>query len=426
MELKRGFKQTEIGALPSDWDVSTVGAEFSVKLGKMLDAANNFGVAKPYVGNRAVQWDCIDVTDLPTVPMSPSDLRRFRLEKGDLLVCEGGEVGRAAIWDAPIEECYYQKAIHRLRPLGDYNAKLMVAVLRRWASTGLFANYVTQTSIAHLPRDKFIHVPIPRPPEAEQRSIAQVLSDVDALLDGMNRLIAKKRDLKQAAMQQLLTGRTRLPGFAAPWQPQALSHAGKCLRGVTYDSATDLVVHDTEITHRLLRANNVQGSTVNIDDVQYVRSQRVKPEQVLRQLDVLICMANGSKALVGKAGLFQIADGFRYTFGAFMGCFRVDASVADPRFIFYLFQTDQYRNYINLLLAGSSINNLRPSSIESLEFQIPKPTEQTAIADVISDMDAEITALEARRDKARLIKQGMMQELLTGRTRLIDTKGAIA
>ena len=156
-----------------------------------------------------------------------------------------------------------------------------------------------------------------------------------------------------------------------------------------------------------------------IDSIQFVNSARVKSEQLLKPHDVLICMANGSKALVGKAGFFNVADGHEYTFGAFMGCFRTESTVSNPAFVFYLFQTARYRDYINNLLAGSSINNLNPGSIESLEFRLPQMSEQTAIATVLSDMDTELTALETRLAKARQIKQGMMQELLTGRIRLL-------
>jgi type I restriction enzyme S subunit len=108
MKVRPGYKQTEAGVIPDEWEVSTVGHEFEIKLGKMLDAEKNVGVPKPYLGNRAVQWGRIDITDLPTVPMSRADIEKYRLCKGDLLVCEGGEVGRAAIWDAPISACYYQ------------------------------------------------------------------------------------------------------------------------------------------------------------------------------------------------------------------------------------------------------------------------------------------------------------------------------
>ena len=111
-----GYKRTEVGMIPEDWSVSPVGAEFSIQLGKMLDAAKNTGVSKPYIGNRSVLWGRIDLADIDTVPMTSADLQRFRLRSGDLLVCEGGEIGRAAIGDEPIRECYYQKALHRLRP----------------------------------------------------------------------------------------------------------------------------------------------------------------------------------------------------------------------------------------------------------------------------------------------------------------------
>ncbi|MEI2689027.1 MAG: restriction endonuclease subunit S [Anaerolineae bacterium] len=131
-------------------------------------------------------------------------------------------------------------------------------------------------------------------------------------------------------------------------------------------------------------------------------------------------MANGSKELVGKAAKFLIDDGFEYTFGAFMGCFRPLDQGADPDYLSYLFLTNEYRTHISLLLAGSSINNLKPSDLEAFCIRIPNnPAEQTAIAAVLSDMDAEIAALERRRDKTKLLKQGMMQELLTGRIRLV-------
>ena len=257
------------------------------------------------------------------------------------------------------------------------------------------------------------------PPFPEQRAIAAALSDVDALLAKLDQIIAKKRDLKQAAMQQLLTGKKRLPGFSGEWEVKRLGDVGTCLRGVSYRGDSDLSAYDTGRTKRLLRSNNVQDASVVTDDIQFVNCERVSERQLLLQRDILICMANGSKALVGKAGFFEVHDGYEYTFGAFMGCFRSSSTNANAMFVFYLFQTGRYRNYINNLLAGSSINNLTPTSIESLEFSIPLLPEQTAIAAILSDMDAEIAALEARRDKTRALKQGMMQELLTGKIRLV-------
>ncbi len=220
--VPQGYKRSDAGLIPQDWRVSTIGAEFRIQLGKMLDAAKNSGVPKPYLGNRSVQWGRIDVDDIDTVPMTPADLQRFRLQQGDLLVCEGGEIGRAAIWDDSTPECYYQKALHRLRSKGRYDVYLMMSLLELWASTGYLANYVTQTSIAHLPKDKLEIVPLPTPTPHEQLAIAEVLSDVDRLQRALEALIAKKRCIKQAAMQQLLAGKTRLPGFGGEWKARTM------------------------------------------------------------------------------------------------------------------------------------------------------------------------------------------------------------
>ncbi len=210
--------------------------------------------------------------------------------------------------------------------------------------------------------------------------------------------------------------------FRGEWETKRLGEMGHCLRGVSYDPTIDLANYDKDSTVRLLRANNIQGAVMVLNNVQYVEARKVSEFQIMQSDDILICMANGSKELVGKTGLFHIRDGHTYTFGAFMGCFRVDRSIVDPKFLFYLFQTYGYRNFINLILAGSSINNLKPSDIEAAEFKVPDKNEQHAIAEVLSDMDAEITALEQRRDKTRAIKQGMMQQLLTGRVRLSESR----
>jgi type I restriction enzyme S subunit len=290
------------------------------------------------------------------------------------------------------------------------------------ASWPVRANLLTKiggSTVGHAKVDDIRLLQLPLPPLPEQRAIAGALSDVDALLGAQEALLAKKRDLKAAAMQQLLTGETRLPGFSGEWEVKRLGEMGKCLRGVSYSGDRDLFQHDTDSTKRLLRSNNVQNAVVVTTEIQFVNSQRVQPHQILKCFDILICMANGSKALVGKAGLFSPQDEYEYTFGAFMGCLRTNCEQGSPTFIFYLLQTGRYRDYINNILAGSSINNLRPSSIESLAFSFPPLPEQTAIAAVLSDMDAEIAALEAQRDKTRALKQGMMQELLTGRIRLI-------
>ena len=411
MEVKPGYKQTEAGVIPEEWEVSSVGREYEIKLGKMLDAEKNVGVPKPYLGNRAVQWGRIDTNDLPTVPMSRSDLERFRLQKGDLLVCEGGEVGRAAIWEAPIEECYYQKALHRLRPLRGFNSRLMAAFLRRWSDCGWLANYVTQTSIAHLPREKFVGVPMPVPPPTEQRAIATALSDVDALLGGLDRLIAKKRDLKQAAMQQLLTGQTRLPGFHGEWVVKTLGglatfYKGKGLpKSALSESGAEPCIHYGELFTRYP------------ETIAEIFSRTDSSVGVFRSVanDVLMPTSDVTPRGLAKASCVRV-DGV--ILGGDILVIRSDTNLINGSFLSLLIRYEETQ--VLQLVTGSTVYHLYGSDMKNFTFSMPPLPEQTAIAEVLTDMDGELAVLELRRDKTRDIKQAMMQELLTGRTRVIS------
>ncbi|MBZ0234320.1 MAG: restriction endonuclease subunit S [Deltaproteobacteria bacterium] len=202
--------QNRLPGFRGHWEVSTVGREFDIQLGKMLDTDKNTGSPKTYLGNKDVQWGRIDITELRTMLIPESELERYRLCPGDLLVCEGGEVGRAAIWEAPLAECYYQKALHRLRPSKALNPRFMLALLRHWTAHNHLRDYVSQTSIAHLTREKFAQVPLLVPTTEEQAAIVAVLSDFDAEMEALEQRRSKTQLLKQGMMQELLTGRTRL------------------------------------------------------------------------------------------------------------------------------------------------------------------------------------------------------------------------
>ena len=420
-----GYKQTVLGPIPNSWE--------AVLLGDLFVFKNGLNKAKSYFGSGTPIVNYMDVYERPglrpddllgRVSLTPEEIRNFKVRRGDVFFTRTSEtveeIGVASVMLYEPYDTVFSGFVLRARPRdGRLNNRYKQYCFASRVVRSQIISNATYTTRALTNGRALSTVWIAVPPSPEQRAIAEVLSDVDGLIDSLEALIAKKRAIKQATMQQLLTGKTRLPGFSGAWEVKRLGDMGICLRGVSYDPTTDLSSFDTDSTVRLLRSNNIQDAVVTAIDVQYVESRKVSEFQVMLSDDILVCMANGSKELVGKAGLFRFSDGYTYTFGAFMGCFRVDASVADPRFVFYLFQTHEYRNFISLILAGSSINNLKPSDIESAEFQIPDGNEQRAIAAVLSDMDAEITALEQRRDKTIAIKQGMMQQLLTGRVRLL-------
>lgn len=190
------------------------------------------------------------------------------------------------------------------------------------------------------------------------------------------------------------------------------------IRGVSYDPDVDLSPSPNSDTVDLLRATNVQDGQLTLQDVRHVHRRRVRAEQYLRDEDVLICSANGSKRLVGKAAQVQGTETGSLTFGAFMMTFRPDPREAVPDFMAQHFHTKAYRDWVELLLAGSSINNLRPTDLADFTIQLPSTSEQERIVDVLTDSHQLIAVLERLRFKKKVITRGMMQQILTGRTRL--------
>lgn len=422
MELKPGYKQTEVGVLPEDWEVTTVGDEFSIQLGKMLDSEKNIGIPKPYLGNRAVQWGRIELDGIGLIKLTPFDLQRFRLREGDLLVCEGGEIGRAAIWKQPIHECYYQKALHRLRPIQDYNARLMLSMLQRFSSMGFLLNFVTQTSIAHLPKDKFEQVPLPLPPtKVEQEAIAEALGDADALIESLEQLIAKKRLIKQGAMQELLTGKKRLPGSAGKWTVDVLGsviaalEAGVSVNSVDEDSGE--YGHDECI----LKTSAVSGGQFLEHECKKIAPQDIRRARLNPRRNTIIISRMNTPDLVGECG--HVEQDYPLLFmpdRLWMTRFAPGNRV-NVRWLAYVLSSSEYKERIKSTATGTSgsMKNLSKAALLSLPVSFPKTTEQADIAAVLSDMDAEIAALEAKLAKERQIKQGMMQNLLTGKIRLV-------
>lgn len=405
-----GYKVSDAGVIPEDWEVSSVASEFDIQLGKMLDAARNIGTRRQYIGNRAVQWGRINTEDLPSVALTPADLQRYRLQVGDLLVCEGGEVGRAAIWTDPILECYYQKALHRLRAKRDYDATFLMYLLQLWAPAGRLANYVTQTSIAHLTKEKLGQLPIPVPDRREQGAIARALLDVDDLTAALDRLIAKKRDVMQGATQALVSGERRLAGFSEIWATFRLGDVATVVTGGTPSTQVERYwgggipwCTPTDITST--RARYLRATERTLTEA----GLRASSATLLPAGALLLC----TRATIGE---LKIADVPIATNQGFKSLVCVPG--INSEFLYYKLLT--MKRALVERGSGSTFLEVGKKDVEALEIDIPEEDEQTAVARVLADMDDEIAALERRRQKVALLKQGMLEQLLSGRIRFSD------
>ncbi|WP_431474613.1 restriction endonuclease subunit S [Marinobacter sp. KM021] len=269
---------------------------------------------------------------------------------------------------------------------------------------------------ANIGQKDLAKIEVSLPPLPEQKKIAQILSTWDQAITATERLLENSQQRNKGLMQQLLTGKKRLPGFEGEWDKVQLKKLGKCIRGVSY-KPSDICSEVPTKTVRLLRSTNIQNGSLNDKDLVILPNASVKSEQLLKAGDLCICMANGSKKLVGKSAVFHDSER-PYTVGAFCAIYRT-FKTADSRFVRFLFESSKYEQQISVILAGSSINNLKGSDIESMWFNAPvDPEEQTAIADVLSSASREIRLLANCLNKFKEEKKALMQQLLTGKRRV--------
>lgn len=407
------------------WDTATIGDFLDFKNG-LNKGKEFFGYGTPIVNYTDVyKKRGLKKADIRgRVCLTPDEIHRFNVRKNDVFFTRTSEtpdeVGMSSVLLEDVENGVFSGFVLRGRPKNDM---LVPEYCKYCFSTETVRNAIitgcTYTTRALTNGKQLSAIEILVPPKPEQEAIAAALSDIDALIANLEKLIAKKKDIKQGAMQELLTGRRRLPGFSGQWTEYALSDFVECIRGVSYDGSADLNQFETAETVRLLRSNNIKNARFVDADVQYVYRNKVKLSQYLCVDDIMVCMANGSRSLVGKSCYFEKPFIGDYTFGAFMSCIRKKDSDTNMYYIFNLMNSDSYWNQIAILFSGSSINNLRPTDILNMRFLFPLPNEQTAICEVIQDMESEILDLEGKLCKYQRIMLGMMSELLTGRIRLL-------
>jgi type I restriction enzyme S subunit len=397
MEVKRGYKQTESGVIPSDWEVKSVKSIGDVCAGKAL-ASKAPGQMRPYLRTKNVFDGRIDIDDVLSMPMTENEFSRYCLREGDILLNEGQSielVGRCAMYKNEYPHpCAIQNQLVRFRAYENTSASFATHLFRSCQTRGVFSQIAMQTtSVAHLGVSRFQNLKLPLPPTlAEQEAIATALSDADAWIESLEQLIAKKRQIKQGAMQELLTGKRRLPGFSGEWERKRLG----------------------EIAHIKTGSRNNENKVEDGEYPFFVRSEVVERiNSYSHDCEAILVPGEG-----------RIGDIFHYINGRFDVHQRVYAITKfvpgiSGRFIhFYLaknFGTWAMQNTVK-----ATVDSLRLPTFQTFELLLPSSeAEQTAIAEVISDMDTEIESYETKLTKARQIKQGMMQELLTGRIRLV-------
>lgn len=409
-----GYKQTEVGVIPEDWDVKRLGELASIAAGGTPSRA----IARYWNGD--IPWITTSEVSFHTIMHSEQFITKEGLKNsaakllppGTLLIAlygQGKTRGKVAVLG--IEAAT--------------NQACAAISLRRGVSSNfvlhfLGSQYEAIRNLSNTGNQENLNGTLVRsillllPPMGEQEAIAEALSDADALIESLEQLLAKKRQLKQGVMQELLTGKKRLPGFSGEWEVKPLrdvcikiqdgTHFSPTIRGGKY-----LYVTSKNIGHG---AFDVKDAPRIDEDQHRAIYRRCDPKRG----DLLLTKDGAS---TGNAALNTLDEEFSLL--SSVALLRFDPEVYDASYFLQQILSYAGQAHIKDQMSGNAITRLTLAKINRLRFPVCEILEQRAIAAILSDMDTEIAALEANLAKARQLKQGMMQELLTGKTRLVDS-----
>lgn len=417
MAVKPGYKLTEIGVIPEEWEVKPFGALFTFRNGVNADK-NSYGQGVRFINVlEPITYSHIHGPEIQgQVTLPESVFASYEVRLGDVLFNRTSEtqeeVGLAATYLGS-KRVVFGGFVIRGRPMDESLDPVYSGYALRAPCIRSQIIPMGQGAIrANIAQSNLSLVVAPVPPLSEQRAIATALSDADALLSALERLIAKKRDLKQAAMQQLLTGQTRLPGFQDDWEVKQL---GDCLISRPDYGINAAAVPFSDKLPSYIRITDISVHGRFCPDPRVSVRAASAAQYYLQTGDVVFARTGAS---VGKSYLYEPGDG-PLVFAGFLIRVRPNPSLLVPAFLAAYTTTQPYWNWVRLMSMRSGQPGINGNEYAQLPLSLPTLPEQTAIAAVLCDMDAELVALEQRLVKTRALKQGMMQELLTGRTRLL-------
>jgi len=412
-ENRPGYKKTKVGWVPVGWAVSTFGDEFQIQLGKMLNKTATEGDShQPYLANINVRWGSFELSNTRTMSFSEKDKEKFSLEHNDLLVCEGGEIGRCAIWKNELTPCYFQKALHRLRPLNaNIDVPFTMHFLHEAFTSPRIKGLIGETSIAHFTRERFISFPISKPSLPEQEGIAGVLECWDRGIRTLENKIEKKRLIKKGLMQRLLSGQLRLPGFSEDWKTVKLGKvlAEKPQYGI---NAPSVPLSDDLPTY--LRITDISEDGRFLDESKTSVDHPDAENYILSSGDLVFARTGAS---TGKTFLYSSNHG-KLIFAGFLIRVSTDRNRLEPAFLKFYTETHDYWNWINVMSTRSGQPGINGQEYAQLQIPLPPLKEQQTIAEVLEAADGEIEVLERKLGSWRDQKKYLLNNLVTGTIRL--------
>ena len=420
-------RQTEVGAIPEGWIIVNL-EEITTKIGDGIHATPNYSNNGEYyfINGNNIRDGRIIITE-ETKNVDISEFKRYRKDLGEstVLLSINGTIGNLALYRG--EPVILGKSVAYLNIRDQIEKTYLHHALQTDLVANQFNDGITGTTINNLGLGTIRNTQIALPPLPEQRAIATALSDADGLIGALDALIEKKWAIKQAAMQQLLTGKKRLPGFEGEWETKRLGDILTFLPTANNPRAD--LTDDGDIQY--IHYGDVHAQTKSILDcnvcaLPFIDRRKVGSATYLEDGDLIMVDASEDLEGTGKSVEIQGISGRNVIAGLHTISCRGNSNQWAKGFKAYLQFTPAFKSALTRIATGISVYAISKKQIAEIELALPSVPEQEAIVSILSDMDAEIAALERRREKAKQIKQGMMQQLLTGRVRLVEPPEAAA
>ena len=424
-----------LGEIPEHWKASLIKRHYNVTLGKMLttEPKTDRDTLHPYLKAANIQWAGIDTTDLNKMWFSPEEKEKLRLQIGDLIVSEGGDAGRVAVWSHAIE-CYIQNAALRIRESGEDTNQFLYYWLQFIKRNGLIDIICNKSTIAHYTAEKVEVTEVVLPPPEEQIEITRYLNNqtsrIDSLISEKQRFIELLKEKRQALISHVVTkgldanvemkdsGVEWMGSIPAHWNVKKLKTIGKAIIGLTY--SPDDVQDDGTI---VLRSTNIQEGKISLHDNVYVDKQ-IPAKLTTKLNDILICSRNGSRKLIGKNALID-EKSVGMSFGAFTTVFRSDIN----KFVHLLLNSSLFDYQAGMFLT-TTVNQLTTGMLNNFEVPVPPIEEQSAIVDEANrqteKFDLLIKETICSIDLLKEHRSALISAAVTGKidVRGFDNKGA--
>lgn len=421
-------KRTELGDLPIDWQVTRLSEIATVTSGKRLPVGQSLTTSEtphPYIRVSDMRHGTVDSTAIQFVPVDVfPKIQQYRIFSTDLYISVAGTLGLVGQIPSALDGANLTENANRISGIRDSKSYLYQVLASPLVQSVIESERTVgaQPKLA-LGRIRNFYIPLP-PSSEEQFAIGKALADADALIDSLEQLLTKKRQIKQGAMQELLTGKRRLPGFNAPWIPRSMADLFEFSGGLSAsrDQLGDIgpcYLHygDIHLSHKTyidLDAEHHQMPRLDVD------LRTVSSSALLRNGDVVFVDASEDDQGVSKHVVIHSRDGQPLISGLHTIVARPKSDELVDLYKRYCFQAPPVQAQFRFYAVGTKVSGVSKGNIGKIMLNVPSPAEQKEIAACLAEMDAEIYALESRLTKARALKQAMAQSLLTGRIRLVE------